>query len=240
MMNLTVTKDILGEMEPASRLCRKCGVHIFYDRFKRLPEFGPNLCDPCGDNYDAQLRENALTDIFNSLLEKSDIPVEYQDWSADYAHQCGSDQTLDWMRKHAKQSVYVYGTHGRGKTHTVAYCAYRMLEHTRRPMKYLNLGKWLSHMMSLKVAHASIDAELNRLYSFDLVVIDDLGKEKLTESKLEIIYNVIDMRERQKKQTWYTSNLSIDNLSERLDDNFGPAIVERIRRMVGDNICFVG
>ncbi len=237
---MITTKNMFWEKEPASRSCSKCGEVVFYERFKQFPDLGPNLCDKCGNNYDTMKRESAMEEIFNSLLDKSEIPLEYRSWDESIAASSGSDKVLQWMRKRARQSVFVYGIHGRGKTHTVAYCAYKMLEMNRKPMKYINLGKWLSSMMALKIAHADINVEIHRLYTYDLVVFDDIGKEKLTESKIELIYNIIDMRERQRKATWFTSNLSIDNLATRFDDNFGPAIIERIRRMVGDNTCLVG
>jgi hypothetical protein len=229
--------DILGETQPALRVCKMCGVQIGYTMIKQYPDWGPVFCNKCGEKNEAHSREKIQNDIFNSIVDRSCIPPEYMRWNNKKSDELGTERIISWMKENRKNSFYICGTNGRGKTHTVAACAYAVIKENFKTVYYMPVSRWLNDMMDAKMQGKSIVADIQNVSTIDLLVIDDIGKEKLSESKLELIYNIIDIRERQGKQTWFTSNFDIDQLAERLDANYGPAIVERIRRMVKSSVC---
>ncbi len=71
-------------------------------------------------------------------------------------------------------------------------------------------------------------SEADVIYWFakaDLLVMDDLGAEKVSDWVLQTLYTIIDMRSRERKQTIITSNLDLDALGKKLSDR----IASRIR-----------
>jgi len=236
-MSVTSVKSLFADMEFATGICKGCGKQLEFERFKLYPDLGPSFCNPCGSSYDTKIQKDAIAKVIDDLFERSNIPIEYTKWDSEIAASTGSDVLVKWLADHRDESAFVSGLHGKGKTHTVACCAYKVITQTMKPVMFMNIGQWLSEMMQAKMLHVDNRKDIKTACSVDLMVIDDIGKEKLTESKLELFYNVIDMRERQNKRTWFTSNFELNDIASRLDDNYGPAIVERMRRMVGDNIC---
>ena len=63
--------------------------------------------------------------------------------------------------------------------------------------------------------------------SFPLLTIDDFGAERATDWAREKFYDLIDRRyvESGQKQTIITSNLSLDQIRERIDDRIASRIV---------------
>jgi DNA replication protein DnaC len=71
------------------------------------------------------------------------------------------------------------------------------------------------------------ESEVISNYSFyDILVIDDLGAEKISEWSRQLFYILLDRRYRDMKQTIITSNLSLKEVSERLDDRIASRIAE--------------
>lgn len=74
---------------------------------------------------------------------------------------------------------------------------------------------------------ANIESEeniVNQLSSIELLVIDDLGAEKTSEWVLQTFYIILNRRYSDKLQTIITSNLSLDELREKLGDRIASRI----------------
>jgi DNA replication protein DnaC len=56
------------------------------------------------------------------------------------------------------------------------------------------------------------------------IIFDDLGVEKASEWALQTLYAIIDKRYRDMKQTSFTSNYDLDQLSQRLSDRIASRI----------------
>lgn len=57
-----------------------------------------------------------------------------------------------------------------------------------------------------------------------LVVLDDLGAEKTSEFALQSLYIIIDKRYSEMRPTIITSNLSVDEISEKVGDRIASRI----------------
>ena len=80
--------------------------------------------------------------------------------------------------------------------------------------------------------------QLPRLINADVVIFDDLGKEKPTEWVQTQYFRIIDGRYNQKKTTSFTSNFELVTLSDRFSE-FGEAIISRLVAMIRDSIVNV-
>jgi len=136
---------------------------------------------------------------------------------------------------------YFHGPCGAGKTHRAVAImreivirkskAYRIADIVRGicDARFIAVTSLLLRIKSsfLKDSEESEGDLIERLSGPALLVLDDLGVEKVTEWTLQTLYTIIDIRSRERKQTIITSNLNLDELSRRLSDR----ISSRIRGM---------
>lgn len=118
--------------------------------------------------------------------------------------------------------ILFYGSVGTGKTYATA-CICNHLMNNGKTVLVMNLGLYL-----LKIKREWAEAEndvLNYVKNCDLLVIDDLGVEKISEFVLEKVFTLIDTRYRSGKPMLITSNLSM----KQIGNLFGDRIVDRIK-----------
>ncbi|WP_297638204.1 ATP-binding protein [uncultured Clostridium sp.] len=72
---------------------------------------------------------------------------------------------------------------------------------------------------------------LHAVKEVDLLIIDDLGSEKLTDWGIEKVYNLIDERYKIKKPIIITTNLNKECLEEHLLLNGSDKLLDRIKSM---------
>lgn len=109
---------------------------------------------------------------------------------------------------------YVFGNPGTGKTHRACQHALWELERGRRVLFTTTLDM-VSRIKSTYGTSESTEAEISRYLKPDLVVLDDLGKEKPSEWIVEQMYRIIDGRYNRCKKTLVTSNYTRPQLVER-------------------------
>lgn len=69
---------------------------------------------------------------------------------------------------------------------------------------------------------------IQRATKCDLLILDDIGKEKLTERTGETLFEIFDKRLQQGKRIWVTSNYDGRGLAEKLGYDLGNAIRARM------------
>jgi len=100
-----------------------------------------------------------------------------------------------------------------------------------------------SLMAELRAAQFSKDGmefeqKIEILVNADVVIFDDLGKEKCTEWVQAQYFRIIDSRYNKRKATGFTSNYNLDQLADRFSE-FGEAIISRIIAMTMGYCTFV-
>lgn len=90
--------------------------------------------------------------------------------------------------------------------------------------------KWEKNLQSLyypefirkiksKISNNSYDLYIDLIRDEEILIIDDIGAENITEFiRDEILGPIINHREAEKLPTFFSSNLSIDDLSELLSN----------------------
>lgn len=129
----------------------------------------------------------------------------------------------------SKDSGYVFGLAGRGKTHTIAYIANEL--NKKGKSIYIELSAELSRLLT---DYNTNQETMNDLVDYDVVIIDDIGSEILSERVIRMFYmpflkNRIDNG----KRTYFTSNYSIKELADRIskyvDDVSWKVITDRLQ-----------
>jgi len=99
----------------------------------------------------------------------------------------------------------------------------------------VTFGNVLNHLGRLKRSYSEETQEeewriLDELCKVPLLVIDDLGKEKVSEWVEQTLYQVVDSRYREEKPLIVTTNFNPDKLGGRYPE-IGPAMMSRIAEM---------
>lgn len=131
------------------------------------------------------------------------------------------------------------GPFGTGKTHE-AYGALRLIA-DKGPEKYEFIAITAPDMYALLRPGGSdrgTEYEVKRLKRVPLLLIDDLGTEKITEFTEEATYRLLNERYNESLPTVITSNLEPDSRDDKgnrqgldLMTTLGPRITDRLRQM---------
>lgn len=128
------------------------------------------------------------------------------------------------------KSYYIFGVVGSGKTYEAVGLAKTAIEDGTE-VAFFSTAKLFEALRKYNPQDSS-DNTMSMLRNRAVLIIDDLGKEKLTEWKYEQLFDIIDHRYGYNKTTIITSNYDLEELAERYGDNVsGQAIVSRIAEM---------
>lgn len=235
----TLDVSPFSELVTVTRTC-KCGVTFECGIPKMFQNSGPRYCDPCAIKKSAEIDEMRRFDAVPEMIINSGIPSAYQVWNDAKAKETGSDQLLPWIEARLEQNVWIGGTNGIGKTHTLMHAAFRMIKNHALPCRAIRCSSWFRNQSTLRAgdwkARAEATTEFNKAAKTRLLILDDLGKEKMTEVKAELLYDLIDIRERDGLKLWITSNKGGKQLRRRLNGNgdhdHGDAVLARLIRMI--------
>lgn len=124
------------------------------------------------------------------------------------------------------QGLLLHGPVGTGKSYTAAAIANELmsLKHSAVMTSFIKL---LDGMSGFKSDDEKYIARLNRA---ELLVIDDLGAERSTDTTLEKVYNIIDSRYRSRKPLILTTNLTMAQIKKETDIRY-VRIYDRIVEM---------
>jgi len=122
------------------------------------------------------------------------------------------------------------GNYGAGKTHLAAAIACELMKQGLQPI----FGTLITLLGKVKASYndnyakENEDTIINRYINCDLLIVDDLGKEKPTEWLLEKLYYIINCRYENEMPIVITSNFSDATLIDRLTVNGNSGTAEAI------------
>jgi len=144
-------------------------------------------------------------------------------------------RNFEVCKKQEQNGLLISGNPGIGKTHLSAALANFLIERTV-PIVYINFVNLLRRIKGSYSSKFESETELiNALIDAELLIIDDLGRSKVTKWVVEILYTVINARYEQiDRPIVITTEKSLRELEDHLNeagDNLGAAIVSRIVEM---------
>ena len=154
-----------------------------------------------------------------------DIPPKYI--NADVTEEI--DEIYNRLRFPRGRGIYFFGPAGTGKT----YQMYGLLRRSRlacQDCTFINIPDWLVQLRlrfdsepnnAGEGAECWIEREIKRK---EILFIDDIGVEKVTDWNSEIIYRLINFRSENNLQTYFASNLSLNELAKQRDDRLASRI----------------
>jgi DNA replication protein DnaC len=146
------------------------------------------------------------------------------------AHQATLDFIAGKVRHHFLTFV---GETGRGKTHLALGIAWHWLENDMGLVKYYQVASLLDDLrqgynVTDPESQNSFDELMKWLKKVDLLIIDDLGVEKLTEWVAEKLDEIVDHRYLNQGKTVFATNLSPKTLSSRGEQRLASRMMEGV------------
>lgn len=215
--------------------CEMCGDFFNYSYSEDFPTIKPHVCSDCSEVMREQAREDnakmAKSRKSKRLLRewKEICPSLYLESDPEQLPGQGK-KCNDWLMKwkYGPLGLWLRGDTGSGKTRLAT-----ML------LRRLHLEGWKVHFLT----HCEF-SEQSRKYSFepptervrwfnhlttvDVLLLDDLGKEKFTEKPESDLFNLVDSRSSNEKPMIVTSNLSGRELEEKMSKDRGEPLVRRL------------
>ncbi len=129
------------------------------------------------------------------------------------------------------EGLFITGGAGTGKTHLAAAIANFLLRGLT-PVVFADITRLLSSLKATFTEESTNSEQqlIDELCRVELLVIDDLGKEKPSQWVEEKLYTIVNARYEDYKPIIITSNYSLEDIEARLE-NSGEAIVSRLMEM---------
>lgn len=198
--------------------CRICGVVFKYEE-KYVSGKGWLIPVCCSDKCKETYRQRKLEKAMPVLMTKAGVPFKYRELKTDKVKLLA--ETVDNRR-----SIYAWGNAGTGKT-VFACSAIRALiqKHSILSIKFISSPKLIMELQDLycKEGESAWDY-LQEITTESVLVLDDLGAEKITSFVRQALYYLINEREQWQRQTIITSNYSLEQLDEYIDGRISSRI----------------
>lgn len=242
-----VMSEIIANGEDCNLgLCSKCGSKQYTEleilgTIKRMP----SMCECRKEEYyirkekeenmQKQLRLERL--FSNSLMDKRFRDCTFDNYKIDKDNEknyvIARNYCENWIEMREESVGLMFcGNVGNGKTYTAFSIANELLR------KYISVMAISSIAILNKIKENynkyGKECETDTINSFknaELLIIDDLGAEYNTQWAKEKIYEIIDSRYRSSKPLIITTNLSIEELKNKYDDDGISRTYDRIQEM---------
>ena len=136
-----------------------------------------------------------------------------------------------------ERGYYFHGPVGTGKTDTAVSVLKNIILNTEPVFEFgvyrlpENLAMFVSVPMMLLNIRSSFKSEtademdlIKKYVKPEILIMDDLGTEKVTEWVMQTLYVIINSRYEEEKQTLITSNNSLDEIRKNLNDKIASRI----------------
>lgn len=162
--------------------------------------------------------------IKNSKMSKRNLNYKFDNFSSNTSNKKVLDNLKNYSEKLVngieKKGLVLVGNNGVGKTHLACSIANKLIENGT-PVIYGTLINLLAELRNSYDTDNNIsEMEIIKLYeNVDLLIIDDLGKEKPSEWGLEKLFTIINSRYENNLPVIITTNYNQNSLTERLSLN---------------------
>ena len=162
--------------------------------------------------------------IKNSKMSKRNLSYKFDNFEPNNSNQKVFNNLKNYSEKLLngieKKGLILVGNNGIGKTHLACSIANKLIENGT-PVIYGTLINLLAELRNSYDTDNNIsEMEIIKLYeNVDLLIIDDLGKEKPSEWGLEKLFTIINSRYENNLPVIITTNYNQNSLVERLSLN---------------------
>lgn len=135
-----------------------------------------------------------------------------------------------------EEGYFITGSCGTGKTRLLASIVKEMFRNDI-PSYFISTTTWIESKKKMFDKDNNLDFMLDKLLTVDVLCLDDIGSERITDFVKNEIFYVIDYRYSEMKKTFITSNMSLGQIAENYDDRLASRIAEmcKVFKMNGED-----
>ncbi len=155
-------------------------------------------------NYEVRDFPDDLIDITLQSIKFENEPISYLDVLT---------KVSEFIDRPIGPGYYIYGDVGVGKTYLTTAITNELAKKGKK-IAYVHVPTLASTLRGLISQRISLDGILYKLKYVDVLVMDDIGAESVTDwFRDEILLSILNFRMEANKSCFYTSNLSIEELA---------------------------
>lgn len=130
-----------------------------------------------------------------------------------------------WRGGPAETFATLTGTTGSGKTHLAAATMRRWYEAGRTDARWVGVSR-LFHNLRAAIPTGQTSQIVDRVVGCKLLVLDDLGTERVTDWVFDTLYTIVSSRYDAERPTVVTTNLTLSEIGQRLDARISSRLSE--------------
>lgn len=134
-------------------------------------------------------------------------------------------ETVEQLRE-SRKGLFLHGSVGTGKTHIAYAIAKEMYEERRVQVKFWNSAELMNRIRESYGNRYEGDYVDEILAFKGLLVIDDVGSERLTDWVAEQFYLIVNKKYNDMLPVIFTSNFNVGELAERVGERVASRLVE--------------
>ena len=191
-----------------------------------------------------QQKRNRIRNIINTIYKQNYIGRKLQEMNLenfyfDSSNKYVLDVVNDYINKNKDtmkpDSLIIMGKSDTGKTHLAAAIANKLIENDKIVLME-RLTNLLDRIRETYENNTKSENELIKIYSnADMLIIDDLGTEKISNWALEKLYTIIENRNENRLPIIITTRFDKQGLIERFsqcqDEQLVNAIISKLYQM---------
>jgi len=219
--------------------CKECGKLLTWKELKigQDQEIPILACEEHLDTLRKKTQKQRFESINSSIdavLNVRNIPPRFRHCSfqnfqaVDDSRKKNLRISKEYVGKHGfGQGLFFTGPNGTGKTHLAVAILRELSLKGELHWFFVKTPYLLMRIRQVfkKESSNSEESLIDQFIDYDYLVIDELGVEKITDWSLQTLYLIIDGRSDCLKSTIITSNLSLQEIEEKIDPRIASRIV---------------
>ena len=144
-------------------------------------------------------------------------------------------EAIEQARQYIKADdgwCFIYGRSGSGKTMLASVMVRDIILSWRKDAKRVNAAELMLQLRETMSGNGSESAIIDRYSKAEVLILDDLGAIGSTDYALASIYLILNRRSESAAQTIITSNLSIEDISKKIDVRIADRILRELNTTI--------